>query len=94
MPAQPCRLRNKITVSTATMSPDPYKSIAVAVIIQAVQDARKDPGAREWLVDMQGGINLLELMDIEPSQDFFEWVMSGCPKRAGGIFVKQFNKRN
>jgi hypothetical protein len=73
--------------------PDPYRAIAIAIIIQAVIDARDDPEARAWLVDIEGGLNFLDLAEIEPPQDFFDWVMSGCPKRKREIFRETRKKR-
>lgn len=76
--------------------PDPYKSLAIAMIIQAVLDARDDPSARAWLIDPAGGLHYLDLIDIEPPRDFETWVLSGCPKRSGGIIprYKRPNKKH
>lgn len=58
---------------------DSYRLLAIAILTQAFHDAKRDPEAREWL--LQGdALSLLDLLGIELPADYPAWVLGGCGK--------------
>jgi hypothetical protein len=59
------------------------KRIILAVVIQAIRDARgcglESLEARTWLLET--GLGWLDIMNIAIPADFSEWVKAGCPAR-------------